>query len=126
MVVNLSSAGLHITSIQNFLACILEVCPFPGSHTIVEMISKLFEGWKIDKTRVHAVVRDNAANMVAGVRLCGLSAVSCVIHTLQLVVKDSILVQRSVTDMLIWYKKISGHFKHSRLATSHLRSIQNS
>jgi len=106
---------------------ILQVCPFPGSHTadaIAEMISKLLEAWNIDKRRVHTVVRDNAANMVAGIRQCGLSGVSCVIHTLQLVIKDSILVQKSVTDMLVRCRKIVGHFKHSSLATSHLRSIQ--
>ena len=107
---------------------VLQVCPFPGSHTadaISEMILKLLDKWSIDKSRVHTVVRDNAANMVAGIRQCGLSAVSCTIHTLQLVVKDSILVQRSVKDMLARCRKIVGHFKHSSLAIGHLHSIQN-
>jgi len=78
---------------------ILRVHPFLGSHTadaIADMISKLLEVWNIDKARVHAIVRDNAANMVAGIRRCGLPAVSCVIHTLQLVVKDSIFIQKKV------------------------------
>ena len=57
--------------------------------------------------------------MVAGVGLSGVA--SCGV---QLVIKDSILAQKSVTDMLARCKKIVGHFKHSSLATSHLRSIQ--
>jgi len=36
--------------------------------------------------------------MVAGIRQYGLPAVSCVIHTLQLV-KDSIFIQKSVTQL---------------------------
>ena len=32
------------------------------------MISKLLEVWNIDKAQVHAIFRDNAANMVAGIR----------------------------------------------------------
>ena len=106
---------------------ILQVHPFPGSHTadaIAEIISKLLEVWNIDKARVHAIVRDNATNMVAGIRQFGLPAVSCVIHTLQLVVKDSIFIQKSVTDILARCRKIVGHFKHSSLATGYLLSIQ--
>ena len=62
---------------------VLQACPFPGCHTadaISEMILKLLVKWGIDKSRVHAIVRDNAANMVAGIRQCGLSAISCTIH----------------------------------------------
>ena len=63
---------------------VFQVCPFPGSHTadtISGIILKLLDKWSIDKSRVHAIVHDNAANMVAGIRQCGLSAVSCTIHT---------------------------------------------
>ena len=38
--------------------------------------------------------------MVAGIRECELPAIGCVIHTLQLVVKDSIMIQQTVIDML--------------------------
>ena len=98
---------------------VLQVCLFPGSHTadaISGMILKLLNKWSIDKSRVQAIVRDNTANMVAGIRQCGLLAISCTIHTLQLVVEDSILVQRSVIDMLARCRKIVGHFKHSSFA----------
>ena len=43
------------------------------------MITKLLDSWKVPKTRVHTVVRDNAANMVAGIEQCGLPAIGCAI-----------------------------------------------
>ena len=106
---------------------VLQVCPFAGSHTalaISEMITKLLDSWKVPKTRVHTVVRDNAANMVAGIEQCGLPAIGCAIHTLQLVIKDCILCQRSVSDMLARSRKIVGHYKHSHLAVERLQAIQ--
>ena len=106
---------------------ILQVCPFPGSHTaeaISEMITKLLDSWSIEKSRVHAVVRDNAANMVAGIKKTELPAIGCTIHTLQLVIKDCIMTQRAVIDMLARSRKIVGHFKHSHLAVERLHSIQ--
>ena len=56
-----------------------------GSHTAIaisDMITKLLDSWKVPKTQVHAVVRDNAANMVAGIEQCGLPSIGCAIHTL--------------------------------------------
>ena len=106
---------------------VLQVCPFAGSHTAVaisEMITKLLDSWKVPKTRVHTVVRDNAANMVAGIEQCGLPSIGCAIHTLQLVIKDCILAQRSVSDMLARCRKIVGHYKHSHLAVERLQDIQ--
>ena len=106
---------------------ILQVCPFPGSHTaeaISETITKLLDSWSIEKSRVHVVVRDNAANMVAGIEQSDLPAIGCTIHTLQLVIKDCIMTQRAVIDMLARCRKIVGHFKHSHLAVERLNSIQ--
>ena len=103
---------------------ILQVCPFTGSHTaeaISKMITKLLDSWSIEKSRVYAVVRDNAANMVAGIEKIKLPAVGCTIHTLQLVINDCIMTQRAVIDRC---RKIVGHFKHSHLAVERLHSIQ--
>ena len=103
---------------------ILQVCPFAGSHTAIaisEMITKLLDSWKVPKTRMHTVVRNNAANMVADIEQCGLPSISCAIHTLQLVIKDCILAQRSVSDMLARCWKIVGHYKHSHLAVETLQ-----
>ncbi len=48
----------------------------------------------------------------------------CVAQTLQLVVHEGLLSQRSVTDTLANTRKIIGHFKHSPLAYSRLEDIQ--
>ena len=88
------------------------------------MITKLLGSWSIEKSRVHAVVRDIAANMVAGIEKIKLPAVGCTIHTLQLDIKDCIMTQCAVIDMLARCRKIVGHFKHSHLAVEHLHSIQ--
>ena len=61
--------------------------------------------------------------MVAGIRDCKLPAIGCAIHTLQLVVKDSIMAQRTIIDMLAQCRKIIGHFKHSSFAYEHLHDI---
>jgi len=52
------------------------------------------------------VVRDNAANMVEGIEKSELPAIGCTIHTLQLVIKDCILTQRTVIDMLATSRKL--------------------
>ena len=70
------------------------------------------------------MVRDNTANMVAGIEKSDLPAIGCTIHTLQLVIRDCIMTQHAVIDMLARCRKIVGHFEHSHLAVEHLNSIQ--
>jgi len=48
----------------------------------------------------------------------------CFALTLQLVVHDSVLSQRTVIDILAICRSIVGHFKHSTLAYSKLCEIQ--
>ena len=48
----------------------------------------------------------------------------CLAHTLQLVVHEGLLSERSVLDTLAIVRKIVSHFKHSYLAYSHLEDIQ--
>ena len=106
---------------------LLHCAPFPGSHTgaaISEMITEMLENWSLEKPRVHLVLRDNAANMIAGCREANVSSASCAIHSLQLVVKDGQLSQKSVTDTLARARKVVGHFKHSSLGNERLAAIQ--
>ena len=115
----------HYINPENFVKeeRVLQVFPFPGSHTAInisEMVIKLLDAWSIEKSRVHIVIHDNVANIVAGIRDCELPAIGCAIHTLQLVARDSIMVQRSYR----YVRKIIGHFKHSSLAYECLHTIQ--
>jgi len=105
----------------------LQAKPFRGSHTsqaIAGAFDTMLQTWGIPKTSVHVVLRDNAKNMIKGMSDAGLPSLPCAAHTLQLVVNEGILSQRSVADALAIGRKIVGHFKHSPLAYSCLEDIQ--
>ena len=100
---------------------------FPDSHSginICDILSELLEEWNILKSKVHLLLRDNAANMALGARLLDIPNLACFIHTLQLVINDAILSQRSVIDMLAKSRSIVGHFAHSASACQMLSDIQ--
>lgn len=46
-------------------------------------------------------------------------------HTLQLVVLEGLMSQRSISDALANSRKIIAHFKHSQLAQSRLEDLQH-
>ncbi|KAJ8256066.1 hypothetical protein COCON_G00199300 [Conger conger] len=54
----------------------------------------------------------------------GLPSLPCAAHTLQLVVHEGLLSQKSVADAVAVGRKIVGHFMHSDLAYSRLEDIQ--
>ncbi|CAM4568595.1 unnamed protein product [Leuciscus chuanchicus] len=80
--------------------------------------------WKIPKSNVHVVLRDNASNMKKAMDEMDVPSLGCFAHTLQLVVHEELLSQRSVSDALANGRKIVAHFKHSPLATTRLEDIQ--
>ena len=70
------------------------------------------------------MLSDNTANMKKALREAYLCGQGCFAHSLQLVVNDGILSQRSVIDTLAVSRKIVGHFKHSTLAYYKLDEIR--
>ena len=106
---------------------ILHVQPFDGSHTgdqIRMKFEEMFNTWKIKEDQIHLVLCDNGSNMVKALTDASLPHYGCFAHTLQLVVNDGVLSQRAVIDILSSCRKIVGHFRHSCLAYSRLRVIQ--
>ena len=98
-----------------------------GSHTgacVAQKIKEILEFWFISTDQVHVVLRDNGSNMVKVMKDAKLPDLGCFAHTLQLVVHDGVLSQRAVINILAICRKIVGHFKHSSLAYSKLRQIQ--
>jgi hypothetical protein len=51
---------------------------------------------------------------------------SCFLHTLQLVINDSIFSQRTIKDIIAKCRSIVGHFAHSALACEKLKKLQES
>ena len=102
--------------------------PLEDSHTVssylAEVYKKMFSNWNISVNQVHLVLRDNAANMAKAMREASLLSFGCFAHSLQLVVEDGVLSQRAVVDVFATCRKIVGYFKHSPVAYSRLRSIQ--
>lgn len=86
---------------------------FRGSHTanaITNAIEEMLRDWKIDKKRVHVVLRDNAANMKKAMDQLGVPSLGCFAHSLQLVVHEGMLSQRAVSDAIANGRKIVAHF----------------
>lgn len=107
---------------------VLQSSFFPGSHTgerIAEKFKNVLLKWNIDLSRCHIIVTDNAGNISNAVELAGLMRSPCVIHTLQLAIKDAIFSQRSVNDMIARARRIVTHFHHSALGCSRLAEIQD-
>ena len=106
---------------------VLHAQVFDGSHTgdqIRIKFEKMFNQWAIKKDRMHLVLHDKGINMVKALTDASLPHFGCFAYTLQLVVHDGVLSQRAVIDILSSCRKIVGHFRHSSLAYSRLRVIQ--
>lgn len=105
----------------------LQAKQFCGSHT-GESITLAMEGmlntWKIEKSKVHVIFRDNASNVIKAMDRLGVPTLGCFAHTLQLIVNKGQLSQWIVSDALAIGIKIVDHFKHSPLAYSRLKDIQ--
>ena len=70
------------------------------------------------------MVRDNAANYVAGLRDANIPNFGCLAHMLQLIINDGVLVQRSVQELLGVARKLVGHYKHSNVSFQVLKQMQ--
>ncbi|XP_065150533.1 zinc finger BED domain-containing protein 4-like [Paramisgurnus dabryanus] len=105
----------------------LQAKNFHGSHTsdtIAAAITDILDKWHIPLNKVHVILRDNASNMKKAMENMGVRSLGCFAHSLQLVVNEGLLSQRSVSDAIAIGRQIVGHFKHSPLAYSRLQDIQ--
>ncbi|KAI2659240.1 Zinc finger BED domain-containing protein 4 [Labeo rohita] len=89
-----------------------------------QVIPGIYNNWEIHLKKVHVILRDNASNMKAAMEDMAVPSLGCFAHTLQLVVHEGLMSQRSVSDALANSRKIVAHFKHSQLAQSRLEDLQ--
>ena len=123
----LSLTAHWITDKFQRVSVMLNASRIEGPHTgalIAQRIKEILESWAISTLQVHVILRDNGSNMVRAMKDADLPDLGCFAHTLQLVVHDGVLSQRAVIDILAICRSIVGHFKHSSLAYSRLREIQ--
>ena len=114
---------------KEFMRCsgVLSAKHFPGSHTgenIAHMIRKMTTDWEISEKKQHILVRDGGSNMALGLRLAEIPSVRCFLHILDLVVKNSILSQRTIIDLCAKVRRIATHFNHSSLACGNFENLQ--
>ena len=105
---------------------VLACFPFDESHTaqhIADVLDGILTEWKL-KQKLHAVMRDNAPNMVNAMQLIRLKSAGCFLHTLQLVVTHSIFEQSGVKLMMARTSKLVSYFKHSPKAMNILHKHQ--
>ena len=126
---SLISLTVHWLSAKSygFRTAVLNVKHCPGSHTgtlIRDMMREMLGRWEIPLEKVHVVLRDNASNMRKGMAEVPVKSLGCLAHTLQLVVKEGLLAQRSVNDAIANGRSIVTHFKHSNAAVDNLEAIQ--
>ena len=75
--------------------------------------------------RLHAVLRDNAPDMVNSMKLIEWKSGGSFLHTLQLILTQFIFEQSGVKLMMTRANKLLSHFKHSPKAISILHKHQN-
>ena len=61
---------------------------------------EMLKTWNIPKSKVHAILRDNARNMSKAMQDAYLTNLPSMAHTLQLAVNEGMLSQRSISDMV--------------------------
>ena len=101
----------------------LNCTPYTERHTAENLrdeLHRVTSEWNI-KEKVNCIVSDNAANIVAAVRLTGWKHLPCFAHTLNLIVQDSLKEIKCIQDKV---KGIVEYFHRSTVASEKLKSIQ--
>lgn len=107
--------------------CVLQMKHFTGRHSgdnIRKMLLEITTFWEIPNEKIHTILRDNGSNVVKALNESNFTPIPCFIHTLQLVVNDSINVQENVIEMISAARRIITHFHHSESSQEKLKLYQ--
>ena len=94
-----------------------------GANISAAILSHV-QTWEIEEKAV-CVVCDNAANMVSGLRTANVASLPCLAHSLQLIIKDGVLSQPAVVQLLNCARSLVGHYHRSNVAFNTFRQIQS-
>jgi len=89
----------------------------------------MLDNWQLT-SKVHAVVRDNAADMARGVEVAGIPSVGCFAHSMQLCIQPQLTSKKDdtkhIVQLLEQCRSLGDHFSHSALAREKFRGVQES
>ena len=85
-----------------------------GANISGAILSRLQE-WEIEE-KVVCVLRGNTSNMVSGLNIANITSLPCLAHTLQLIIKDGVLLQPAVAQLLSCARSLVGHYHRSNVA----------
>ncbi|CAL4223991.1 unnamed protein product, partial [Meganyctiphanes norvegica] len=89
---------------------------FPEAHTganVTDIINKMLNDLDIPKSKIFAIITDNATVMTNGIEDTGIYNFGCFLHTLHLVVTKSVYEQPGVESLLNKCKEIVRLYKKS-------------
>ena len=93
------------------------------AENIAFELKRIAEEWHI-LNKISCVITDNAANMIAAVRLTGWKSLPCFAHTLNLVVQESLQKDDELSLLQRKCRRIVTYFKQSTNARSKLTDVQ--
>ena len=74
--------------------------------------------------RIHILLRDNAFNMKAGIRMLESSLTPCFIHKLQLIIKDSLFSENNINVLIAKACQNVVNLNHSSTACEKPKKIK--
>lgn len=89
----LTAACKHVVGMEVFY------CEFFTAN-IAATSDTMLQRWGLGNNRIHVVLRDNGRNINKALDEGNLLSLPCMAHTLQLVVTEGLLSQRSITDVV--------------------------
>ena len=107
----------------NLKSSLLDCFVYEQKHTaanLAEELKRITREWGVE-SKISGVVTDNAANIVAAVRLTGWKHIPCFAHTLNLIVQYGL---QNVKDVVTKVKTIVEFFKRSPQACGKLKAMQ--
>ncbi|XP_067120294.1 zinc finger BED domain-containing protein 4-like [Centruroides vittatus] len=94
------------------------------AQNIANALQEILSQWKHPLSNIHIIVHDNGCNIVKAISEAEMNSACCFIHTLQLVIKDSLNIQPEVEETIAVGQRIVTHFNHSSTVQEKLKKIQ--
>ena len=94
-----------------------------GANVSATILSRI-QAWEIEE-KVLCVVQDNVDNKASGLNIANLTSLPCLAHSLQLIIKNGVLSQTAVVQLLRCVRSLVGHYHCSHVAFNTFRQIQS-